>query len=86
MNYCPTCWPADLGEYEDGRCLDCGSQILAATPEKQIELLCEQNEALTLALQQAMEALGASELKQTHRPALRLVHSASKKNDKEPRS
>lgn len=48
MNYCPLCWPADLGEHKDGHCLDCGSRILAATPEKQIDLLLEQNQALSI--------------------------------------
>lgn len=76
FTYCPQCWPADLGEYDtDHRCLDCGTPVLVASKDKIIELLMEQNEALTESLQQAMEALGAGELERIHRPALRLVHS-----------
>lgn len=73
MNYCPTCWPADPNEHENGRCLVCRSVIIAATPEKEIELLREQNEALQLALRQAMQALGDNRSGELRRPYLRLV-------------
>lgn len=84
MNYCPTCWPADLGERIDGHCLDCGARILAATPGREVELLREQNAALQGALQRAMKALGPNRSGDLRRPALRLVHSASKKSSKGP--
>lgn len=82
--YCPTCWPADLGEYDTHhRCRECGTPVLVAGIERQVELLQEQNAALTVALQQAMEALGASELERLHRPALRLVHSRRDRHGQE---
>lgn len=74
--YCPQCWPYDLGEYNDaGRCSDCGNMVIVATPEKQIDLLLEQNEALSLSLKQAMEALSVMHQQRLHPQALRLVRS-----------
>jgi len=76
--YCPRCWPADLGVYDERhRCLDCGTTLLHATPEKHIELLQEQNDALAIALQQAMEELGARRRARLT-PTLRLVHCSQK--------
>ncbi len=84
FRYCPTCWPTDLGEIDlDHRCLDCGTPTLVATPEKQVELLLEQNEGLAICLEQAMDVLKAHGIMQSHppRPGLRLVHSARRDND-----
>lgn len=77
FHYCPVCWPLDLGEHACGRCLDCHTLVLAATPGQQIELLREQNQALAGALRQAMEVLKANGIGHQRRAGLRLVHILS---------
>lgn len=82
FRYCPTCWPTDFGEVDsDQLCCDCGTPTLVATPEKQVELLLEQNEGLSICLEQAMDVLKAHGLMppQPSRPALHLVHSKERK-------
>ncbi len=79
--YCPTCWPADLGERDERqRCRECGTVVMHATPEKSVELLKEQNEVLTVALHQAMEYIGSRQRKRMG-PTLRLVHSRKGKSE-----
>ncbi|RAH37445.1 hypothetical protein [Halomonas sp. SL1] len=81
--YCPTCWPADIGEYDTNhRCTTCRTRVLVANKDKQIELLVEQNVALSEYLAEAQEmleqVLGKTETAQA-KPRLRLVHSVRRK-------
>lgn len=72
--YCPTCWPADLGQRDERqRCKLCGTTCMHATPEKHIELLQEQNEALADSLGEAQEMLKRL-LDVREAPAGRLLH------------
>lgn len=81
--HCPTCWPLDLGEYDTHhRCRECGTPVLVAGLERQVQLLEEQNAALSQCLREAMEwfeyfGIGSPE---KSRPVLRLVHSRSERH------
>jgi len=82
--YCPTCWPVDLGEYDTHhRCRECGTPVLVAGLERQVQLLQEQNDALAIALHQAMELLNSRERQRLEAPVLRLVHSRSDRHGQE---
>lgn len=73
--YCASCWPADSKEYKDGICKVCGERILAATPAQYISLLNEQNHALAIALEKAMDLLGIKKEQpgKAKKPLLKIV-------------
>lgn len=81
FRYCAHCWPVDVENYADGRCLECGHALKSASAEEMVKLMWEQNAALGECLREAMAVLQEHGiLGDKKRPILRLVH-----NRKEPR-
>lgn len=74
--YCPTCWPADAGNYKRGRCLNCAGHTAMANTEEYLNLVLQQNAELTAAFAECMNALieaGLYERGKPKPPALRVI-------------
>lgn len=74
--YCPDCWPSDVGNYRRGRCLECAGHTVMADNEEYLNLVLQQNSALSHSLAEAMDMLvdaGVLERGKTKPPVLRVI-------------